>query len=394
MHHHHHHDGSRPLHHVVERRWVIRDLRLRIFAAIGAGGAASLGCGAKTGLLVPETTDVATPADASAPETQLDSSSSDTDALAEDAVDGSSDACGTTGIPCKTASDCCPGLECRLGTCRETIRRPFLVGSSLRSAAVAARDDWHLGGASPPPNLDSTTTRALASEWLRDALEEHASIAAFARFTLHLLSVGAPPGLILASQSAARDEVRHARACFALAKRYGGRDVGPAALSLEGVLPPMSLAEIAALTAEEGCVGETLGALLAERQLATTTDPWVRDVLTRAHLVADECRHAELAWSFVSWAVVHGDERVERAVHEAISRAVRTTLAMPLRRYDGIDLGAWRAHGRLTCAEARTLVERGVREVIAPAAALLRRRRAETLRDAHEDANPFQGRDC
>jgi len=44
---------------------------------------------------------------------------------------------------------------------------------------------------------------------------------------------------------------------------------------------------------------------------------------------------------------------------------------MPIRTYDGIDVEAWRAHGRLTCAEAHAVVERGVREVIDPCAAAL-----------------------
>jgi len=134
---------------------------------------------------------------------------------------------------------------------------------------------------------------------------------------------------------------------------------------------PMTLAEIAALTAEEGCVGETLGALLAEEQVIRTTDPLVRSLLVRANIVADEARHAELAWSFVAWAVARGGEPVREAVAAAIRRAIDDTLAMPIRSYDAIDVAAWRAHGRLTCADAHAVVERGVREVLEPCAAAL-----------------------
>jgi hypothetical protein len=188
---------------------------------------------------------------------------------------------------------------------------------------------------------------------------------------MHLMSVGAPPAMIIESQRAALDEVEHARACFALARRYGGRSLGPAPLPLDGAMPPMTLVDIAALTAEEGCVGETLGVLLAEEQLARTTDPLVRSLLVSANIVADERRHAELAWAFVSWAIARGGEPVRRAVRATIRRAVAATLATPIRSYDGVDVAAWRAHGRLTCADAHAVAERGVREIIEPCAAAL-----------------------
>ncbi len=58
---------------------------------------------------------------------------------------------------------------------------------------------------------------ALGAAWLRNALMEHASVAALARFTLELLAVGAPADLIRDSNAAASDETRHAELCFALA---------------------------------------------------------------------------------------------------------------------------------------------------------------------------------
>jgi hypothetical protein len=237
-------------------------------------------------------------------------------------VDAAVAPCAPYGQACTKSSDCCNGVPCGGGLlCVFSVRRPFLVGSSLRVAATMERSDWQSDSKTigPTSNLDPATGEALGRDWLRDACEEHASIAAFARFTMHLMSVGAPPEMIVASQRAGVDEVRHARACFALARRYGGRPVGPAALSLTGAVVPMTLAEIAALTAEEGCVGETLGALLAEEQLLRTTDPLVRSVLVRANIVADEGRHAELAWSFVAWAVAQRGDAVRRAVGAARS---------------------------------------------------------------------------
>jgi hypothetical protein len=252
-----------------------------------------------------------------------------------------------------------------------TIRRPFLVGSSMRSARGEARDDWagsHFAPL-PPLGLDDATRRELAKAWLADALEEHASIAAFARFTMLMLSVGAPPELVVAAQRASIDEVAHARDCFALARRYGATAAGPGALDVHDAMPPMSLADLAALTAEEGCVGETLGAALAAEQLAGAVDPDVKRVLGR--LVRDEARHAELAWRFVAWAI--GEEQrgrlgaagVTSAVTSAIEHAVAATRAMTIRPCLA-DLDAWHAHGRLTCAEAREASERAIVDVVLP----------------------------
>ena len=245
-----------------------------------------------------------------------------------------------------------------------TIRRPFLVGSSLRVAEATARGDWSSDVARLDTELDGATRAHLASAWLKDALEEHASVAAFARLTMHLLSVGAPPELIVESQRASLDEVRHARACFALASRYGGESRGPSSLSLEGALDIASMGDIARLTVEEGCVGETLGAALAREQLAVARDPVVVAALRR--IARDEARHAALAWRFARWAVLRSDGSMRAVLLEAAERAIASTLSTELRSYDGIDIDALHAHGRLTCAESKAVAERAVREVVMP----------------------------
>ena len=250
-----------------------------------------------------------------------------------------------------------------------TIRRPFLIGASLRSSTAAVRDDWSLAENHPlDSTLDPKTRRALAEAWEKDALEEHASIAAFSRFALHLLSVGAPPEMIVAAHRAALDEIRHARAAFALARRYGDRDVGPAPLRVDDALGSLALADIAELTAEEGCVGETLGAILAAEQATLATDPIVQRMLRR--LAEDEARHAELAWQFVRWAVGVGGRDVVTAIQRGIRRAAAGTLAAPRRVYD-VDLASWHAHGRVTCDEAHAIAVAGIDLVIDPASRAL-----------------------
>jgi len=244
----------------------------------------------------------------------------------------------------------------------QSVRRPFLVGADMRSSVVAERDDW----AHDLPSVQiehARTAELLAASWLKDALEEHASIAAFARFTLLLLSVGAPPELVIASQRASLDEVRHARECFALAQRYGSRHVGPAELQVADSISVVTLAELAAPNVAEGCVGETLGALLAAEQLTLASDQEVRRVLAR--VVKDEERHAELAWRFLAWALRQGGTPVAEAAQRAFDAATEELDRMPIVDY-GVDVDVWHAHGRATCAEARALSRNGIRNVIAP----------------------------
>jgi hypothetical protein len=125
----------------------------------------------------------------------------------------------------------------------------------------------------------------------------------------------------------------------------------------------MSLSEVAALTVREGCVGETLGVLLAQEQLAFAEDPWVRGMLQR--LVNDEMRHSELAWQFVRWALNIGGSKVRRAVIDGFDELGNAENFVEIRNYD-VDIAAWHAHGRVTCAEARNLTALGVNEVIRP----------------------------
>src|SRR5690606_23842857 len=104
---------------------------------------------------------------------------------------------------------------------------------------------------------DENLRTKLAAHFTHMGLMENASVAAFARFTLQLLSLGAPAALIEASNQALIDETRHARKCFALASAYAGDAVGPGALPLEGALENTNWEAILEATVLEGCIGET-----------------------------------------------------------------------------------------------------------------------------------------
>jgi hypothetical protein len=203
----------------------------------------------------------------------------------------------------------CTAPNCQIG-------RPFLVCGDERLAALARRGDW-LADVQPSLSGLSPAARAeLAEAWTRIALMEHASIAAFARFSLELLAFGAPPRLLESTTRAMSDETRHARAAFAVASRYAGAPRGPGPLSIEGSLTSPDL-DASVLTAFlEGCIGETVAALEAREAAAFARDPAVRTLL---EMVADdESNHALLAYEFLKWALPKASPSLVSALRERV----------------------------------------------------------------------------
>jgi hypothetical protein len=234
--------------------------------------------------------------------------------------------------------------------------RPFLVDGHARIAPSVARNDWLVALQPDVASLDPGTRTMLASAWLLDAAAEHASVAAFARFALHLLAIGAPAEFLAETQQAIADELEHARLCYGLAGAYGGHAVGPGPMPVDGALPTdVDLAGIVASAVVEGCVGETLAALQARVASTCACDPVVRAVLAR--IADDETRHAALAWRFVAWALGRGDARVRDAVREALD-STATRCSAPPRLPN--------AHGRLSDAASAELRHRGYVEIVLP----------------------------
>lgn len=93
--------------------------------------------------------------------------------------------------------------------------------------ALTTRADWSGEEALDVSGIPASEREAIARGWARAGLLEHASIAAFARFTLQLLALGAPPALVLDARAAIGDETEHARLCFTIASAYAGRPLGP-----------------------------------------------------------------------------------------------------------------------------------------------------------------------
>lgn len=209
------------------------------------------------------------------------------------------------------------------------------------------------------PGLASRLARA----WAARAQAEHASIASFSRFSLQLLAVGAPPELLESAHRAALDEIRHAQICFALASVFAREPLGPGLLPMPAeALGATSLAEAAAATYTEGCVGETLSALEAERAAEHATVPAIRTAL--GLIAAEEAGHSELAWAFVRWAVVSGGTSVLHAVEAAVAPALEQA-----RRRDpsGTTDAELEAYGHLTAIHRHELRLQAIAEVLEPA---------------------------
>ena len=241
------------------------------------------------------------------------------------------------------------------------IGRPLLVDGETRTASATPTGAWV-----PSQLVDSTITDGLAApvrdeiaqRWLGNALLEHASVASFARATIELMAVGAPPSLISAAQRAASDEIRHAQMCFAIASSYAGGDVGPGPLPAAAPRD-LDLAQVAVHTFIEGCVPESIGALVAERLADRARHPEIARILRE--IAADEARHAELAWSTVGWAVRAGG----RPVIDAVLEAARAYAMPPVADASPFD-DQLAAHGLMTDAEQGEYLRRGWRELIGP----------------------------
>ena len=205
-------------------------------------------------------------------------------------------------------------------------------GRPLVADAVSRGTDWFQevlprgspdvlpGSANPAPARRRSARRAReigAAHWTRNALLEHASVAAFGRVALDLLALGAPADLVVDTHAAALDEVRHARLSFSIAAQLGAAVSGPGPLHTDSILKLANPERLLRETFRDGCVGEAAAALVLEaaaRRAGRGRRPAAREAAetppsvgpapisaTLKTMADDEARHAELAWRTVAW---------------------------------------------------------------------------------------------
>lgn len=252
---------------------------------------------------------------------------------------------GEVGATCKTADDCKPGLHCRLdfdgaefsetGQCtteRPVYRgRPLVVGGAPRVAQLELGAHEGQGEAA-----------AWASYFARAAVEEHASVATFARTLCQLMALGAPLALLERTQAALRDELEHTRGSVAWLAHHAGAEAVPGRL-------PEALAPLAPQRGGEaelarallldvlrgGCVGEALAAEAMLARAEEASDPQLAAWLRR--VADDETRHATLAFETALWLVRSRPELGQVVVDECAGLGGDARrLAMPL--FDALGL--------------------------------------------------------
>jgi len=289
--------------------------------------------------------------------------------------------CGPGSFECTTAQDqCATHADCGEGACVfdgkqrscnfAVCGRPFLIAEAPRLAETEARADWLDLTLAPNPSALTPVQRAqLAAHWARLGQMEHASIAAFARFQLQLLSLGAPSDLVEACNHALADETAHARACFSLASAYGSLAIGPTQLDVQHCFEDTSLVAIAKLVLREGCLGETVASLEALAAAEVAADPAVRRTLTR--IARDELEHAELAFKFLRWALRQTPTEVQYELAREAARQLADFESDARHRERTRSDDRLAAHGLLGGDALRSIHLAAVREVARPLLAAL-----------------------
>ena len=269
----------------------------------------------------------------------------------------------------KTATDDCQKNVCcyvwaakgNSGTKRHIIRgRPLLEADANRLAPLEYGNTW-AGGQTLPllgKSLPASKREMVAAFWEEAALAEHASVASFSRATLELLAVGAPAELVQGTSQGALDEVDHTARCFRIARAYGSQRTAPGPLPIT-VQRPASISDVAHNTFVEGCVVETIAALEAVVSVSSVTNELLQRELQA--ISDDEVRHAELAWSTLSWLLTQSKDDIKPRILEAYGSIRERSLELDAGPDD------LKVHGILPPNTRRIVARRAWTDIIDPA---------------------------
>jgi hypothetical protein len=162
----------------------------------------------------------------------------------------------------------------------------------------------------------------LADRWRENGKTEHASVAAFARLTLNLMALGAPPRLIAAANQDALDEIRHTELCFGLAAALDGKRISPGPFpeaQRVATLPSsrrLALSILAVDSLVDGALHEGVSARIIAKLARRCEGPAIRGVLSE--IAADEGRHSAHGWAVVDWCLLEGGSGVAQALRGAL----------------------------------------------------------------------------
>jgi len=223
--------------------------------------------------------------------------------------------------------------------------RPFYDGQSQLVLAELEVQREHFSCTSSqiaePQNstslLTEDTLREAARRWLESARHEHASVASFAKFSLDLLALGAPPSLITAALEAGKQEISHTQLSLDVANVLSGVTGRVGTFPINQVPVAQDLATLALAVAREGAIGETSAAFVAimalrsaKSLLEAAQEP--REIVLRTSvvqaletIVREETSHALLAWKTLKWAIAK-DPSPGKMVHQIVSEVFEREL--------------------------------------------------------------------
>lgn len=309
------------------------------------------------------------PRDPPRTEEEIDSGFLDNGCLRHDWV--ASSCCNAALGPGEPSGD---GLCCYQSCEGVCCGRALVLGDRALVAEAEQRNDWLVADATltglahaARPDLTAAERARLVELWQADALMEHASIASFARFSLQLLALGAPAQLVRDAQAAGLDEVGHAEHAFSIASRLAGRAIGPGKLPELDTPLATDLTSVARATLVEGCIGETLAAIIAQEQAHKAGDSTARKALLG--VADDETRHAELAFRVVAWALAQGGPELRHALRGEVERRL-ARLPEPSSTAQ-VSPAALHHYGRLTADEQKALYRQACDQILRPAFAAL-----------------------
>ncbi|NUP11277.1 MAG: ferritin-like domain-containing protein [Polyangiaceae bacterium] len=280
-------------------------------------------------------------------------------------------ACKSDTDACKADADCTGGTHCVFASDGKTeswqcrgmgcvIGRPLVVDDEVQKAPNVERSDWAATEGLEGRYAADPDAADLRAHWLEIAAMEHASIASFARFALELLTLGAPPGLLVKAQAAMADETRHAQLAYSIALEYGGCALGPG--KLEAAVAPMdaTVYRVAYGLVRDGCIGETFGAVEGRCLAAVAVTPERRDVLDQ--IAEDELSHAMLAFEALRWMVATFGDDVRAAARDALAQAREDLATMSVS-----SRAARSEHGVFPASELKAMRLAALETIVEPA---------------------------
>lgn len=315
---------------------------------------------------------------------------------------------GDTKLGCRTEQDqCVTGADCPMSPCRACVLdsgagiwrcaeecfqlgRPFLVQGEAVLPEIESGSTWIGTNSWSPSTLDNAMAKRAGAYWLECARMEHASVAAFSRFALQLMHLGAPPERLEETAQAMQDEIAHAKVCFALAERYSGRAQSAGTLEVSQALHhELDPAQIAVSLFLEGCVGESVAALEASEMSRLSTDPEVRDVLRK--IAEDEHQHALLAWRSLGWMFeclpASSRNEVVNAVGQLVAE-LRQEIETPGAGIE-VQFDELESHGVPTAERKAVIRRQAIAQLVVPCASglLAKQVRQATTRSRHRAAS-------